>query len=346
MKLGRRRVATLLGDSGKAIAPPVYAALAQQERSLASIPVLARLASRCGHPLVVLKSTALLLGGYSRPGWRDSGDVDVLVPEAAARSFWMTLVDEGWSKLGGDEGEADHALPLLGHPLYGRLEIHWCLLGVDLAGTGRSGSLRDASELGLLRRLQGVLYDVLIPSRDLSAAYAVVHGIAQHGFVIDYPYFRVPADLIDLGFGRELPGLEVLSWTSRSLSSQESSALFSLTARLEAGDASLFDGFARSSSGEGRLLRHFVAAGLTPGYKETLRLPAAGVVLSDAPRNRLLARRLWHTLAPPAEQLKKLHGPGRYFWSPLLWRVLRPLEVGVQLVRYVFAALLFRFRAG
>ena len=331
MQRSRHAVQGYLGQSARSVIAPTYMALASQQRMLSGIPALGYAADEIGIPIAFLKSAALHLGGHTRLGWRNAGDVDVLVPEASARRYWSALQERGWRALEAEGAELDHALPLLGHPVFGRVEVHWATLGIDAGGRRLTTTFADLARARLLLELSGYPGRVMVPCSSFLAAHAVVHGLGQHGFVIDYPFFRIVSDLLDLGVAAGASLRDLCSpWLAGTISAEEIDALQTLTVHLAGGDSSLFDGLSASNEPESILLRHFLVAGLEPAYRDLLRFRLAFSVLSHEHRHRTLFLRAVRSLFPEPGHLASLYGTPRSAVTAGLQRLIHPF---VQLGR-------------
>jgi hypothetical protein len=125
---------------------------------------------------LLLKGAALVLGAYRDPGLRPMDDVDVLVPEAAAKAAVRALAARGWRPR---EPVTDayratrHAVPLV-HPERTQVDLHWhvfeehCPAATDGAFWAQARTLADPL-------LEGVPVRVLAPADQL--LHVVVHGL-------------------------------------------------------------------------------------------------------------------------------------------------------------------------
>lgn len=339
-RLGRRKIVEYLGETAaRQLVSSALVALGGRERSRAGLPFIAEIAERRQIPVLFLKGTALELGGYSKLGWRNSLDVDVLLRSADLAAFSDELEGKGWRIFRATDPDQDHSLPVLFHRQYGRIEMHWCIPGLDLGGRRRFARLEDVESAGETQPAPELNRFCRIPSRDLLSAHVLVHGLAQHGFALDYPFFRIVSDLIDLDVEKppEQP------WTSRALSMPEALAACLLARRLASADLTVFDA-TTARVPEASLLAHFVAATTDETYATTLRLKSAWTFLADGPIAFTVVRRVGRTLFPDAEQLERLYGPPKSRWSRPLQRLLRPLDLALRLTQRLLAWAILRLR--
>lgn len=269
------------------------AAVAHEMRLDATLAGVAAAAAALGLAPALLKGPALVLGGYSAPGGRPSGDLDLLVAVSGLDALHQELRRRGFREI---PTGAEHHTPSLHWPGGVTVELHRHLPGVRLAGRGFAGwtDLKAAGLLGPAALRDGLL----LPARDLLVAHALVHGLAQHGLHGGFPGWRLIGDLIDLGVHpRELaePAARWPRWIEREVSRREIAAAVEVARLVAAGENPLAT---PNRDDAGRLAHHFVAAALDPDYGEALKLRWLQSPLSEraplAARLRLLA----HTLAP------------------------------------------------
>jgi hypothetical protein len=340
---GRGRLAVELGAGGAAgFAREQVAAAGMGMRLSALASRVAEAAAELGIPLVLLKFAALELSGALAPGSRSACDVDLLVPETGAEALQAALAARGFSPSG--LPGLEHQLPALAGP-EGVVEIHRILLGVRLAGD-RSATFADLEREGLLLPLPELPGRAAIPTPAVAIAYALVHGLGQHGWwPQSYSLFKMMGDLIDLGFGGSggSGGVEVGggsldfpavgTWIAADVPPAEVEAARRLAAALAAGD----DLAAWGESGEpaALLLRHLLAGLLDPGYERSLRLGLFRGQPSDRPAPSRLARTLFRTVFLTRGQVDALYGPPRGGALGYLGRRLwRPLDLAGRLLRY------------
>ncbi|HEV7670696.1 MAG TPA: nucleotidyltransferase family protein [Thermoanaerobaculia bacterium] len=293
----------------------------------AAIRAIAAAAADAAIPIGFLKYAALELSGALAPGSRGATDIDVLAPSGQEEALRDALVAADFAVC--DSPGYEHQLAAQIHPRFGAVEVHRLILGVRLRG--RSGDRRSATLDGLLEAGLAVPYPALpgavyLPSPEVLAAHAAVHGLGQHGFEPSaYPALRTFADLIDLGWGG--PGgrasaAHVAPWLAEDLSEEELGALVDLCAELAAGRARP-DGDSASSL----LLRHALAGQLDPGYAGALKLS----LLAPRPSERSATRRKLSALAaalwPSAAQLDAIYGRPASPWGLLGRRLFRPFDL-------------------
>ena len=176
-------------------------AVASQLRCEAAMEQVAELARGASIPLVYLKFAALSLAVELTEGSRDVGDLDVLVEGGQGQELHELLLGNGWRVT--DLPPPEQHLESIGHPLYGLVEVHRVIPGVQVGLSGVSATLGALEEGGLIEALED-RPGCWVPARACLVAHAMTHGLVQHGDApASYPALRVFADLIDLGLGGE-----------------------------------------------------------------------------------------------------------------------------------------------
>ena len=330
---GRPRLVAELGEGGAAGFARAQAAAAGMGMRLSALAArVAEAAAERSIPLVFLKFAALELSGALPPGSRSACDVDVLVPEAGAAALQAALVARGFTASG--LPDLEHQLPAVAGP-QGVVELHRVLLGVRLDGRG-SATFADLEREGLLLPLPDLPGHAAIPAPQVAAAYALVHGLGQHGWwPKSYSLFKMVGDLIDLGLidgdAGKLPA--VAPWIATDIPPAEVEAVRLLAEALAAGDD--LAAWGESSAPPALLLRHLLAGLLDPGYERSLRLGLFRSTPSDRPAPARLARTLFRTVFLTREQVDALYGPPRGGALGYLGRRLfRPLDLAGRLLRY------------
>jgi hypothetical protein len=316
-----------LGEAADELSAERRATAAGDLRLDAAIRAIAAAAAGAGIPIVFLKYAALELSGALAPGSRGASDIDVLAPSGREEALRDALAAAGFATC--DSPGYEHQLAPQVHPRFGAVEVHRLILGVRLHG--RSGDRRSATldallDAGLTVPCPALPGAVFLPSPEVLAAHAAVHGLGQHGFEpTAYPALRTFADLIDLGWGGPAGparAARVAPWLAEDLSREEIGALVDLCAELAAGRV-LPDGDSASSL----LLRHALAGRLDPGYADALKLS----LLSPRPSERSPTRRKLAALAaalwPSAAQLDAIYGRPASRWGMLGRRLFRPFDL-------------------
>ena len=261
-----------------------------------------RAAAELGVAYAPLKGFALSLSGYSLPGARPFSDVDLLVPAARVEALQSELMRRGFTVAG--RGYEHHAPPLR-HPAGGQIELHRSIPGVRIDSTRprRSATFEALLAARLLAAPPAGAFQtpgqLLLPTRELLAAHALVHVLSQHGFAPGvYPGFLLLADLLDLGV-HGTGGLETLDtitpWLAKAVSQEEAEAALDLATALATGDSSLFEG---PRSRARILLDHFHAGVTNPSYGESLKARMFERPVSDRRRAHSRVRLLAGTLFP------------------------------------------------
>ena len=304
---------------------------------LSSLPVVAELARAAGTPVVLLKFAALTVAGYTPPGTRTAGDVDVLVDPETAEEIADGLLARGFAHAG-FRGSA-YQLPLLLGASGRKVELHRYVPGVQVAGATHGATVKPLQDAGLLENVPADeasgSTEWRVPTRELLVAHAIVHGVAQHGFKPQgYPLFRMVADLVALGAASADPA-GVHRWIGRDVSEEETRAALTLAGRLAEGDARIFDASAAASP-DGVLLRHLSACLVDNEYVSSLRLRWPGSSLGR--RGPLsLGRAAWEAVALTDAQIDVIYGPPRSRWGYAARRFARPFDLVGRSARYARA---------
>ncbi len=337
-RAGRATLDRELGAAAEELFAHLRATAAANLRLEAGITEIARVAAQSGIPIGFLKYAALELSGALSPGVRDASDLDVLAPEGREEELRDALAAAGFSICPGPGYE--HQLAPQVHDRFGAVEVHRMILGVrPLAGSGdrRSATLDALLDAGLAVPCAKLPGTVFVPSAEVLAAHAAIHGLGQHGFEPSaYPALRTFADLIDLGWGgtagRECAA-RIAPWLAEDLDAAEMDALVALTAELAAGTA--------RPNGEGPssiLLRHALAGRLDPGYAATLKLSLLARRPSErAPMGRKLAA-VAAAIWPSETQLDAIYGRPAGWWRRLGRRLFRPFDLARRAARAAASA--------
>lgn len=290
-----------------------------------------------GIPVAVVKFAALRLGGHVGAGARAAGDLDLLVPAAAAGRVRTVLLDAGYREV--RLIDVAHHLSALVRADGVAVEVHTALPNVDAGGDG--GGFDALLAAGLLKPATALPASCLVPSREVLAAHCLVHGLVQHlGAPQSYPAMRMLADLVDLGLagplGDEL-GEQAGRLVSRSLAREDVEAAKALCRALVAGAAAALLAPGRDDP-PARLLRHVLAGAVDSRYRDTLRWRA--ITGLDGPRRSLRGwlGELRQAVFITRGQVEVMHGPQRGEWGYAFWRLLRPLQLMARLPRYAWQA--------
>jgi Uncharacterised nucleotidyltransferase len=336
---GRVALATLKSDLGEEagrslLIDNVKAAWVASEHLKCAL-VVAEAAAEIGVPVTFLKGVALQLSGVSAEGARWLSDVDVLAPAGRASTLVEALVRRGF-RPAEFRPEAQH-LPPLRRGRTELVEVHRLLLGVSPSKSRGFATLDGLLECGLLERLpEGMPGECFVPGRELLAAHALAHGLAQHGLApATYPMTRMLADLVDLGLaapdGERLAGA-LFPMIAGEVSREELDATRALCVVLSDGDE---DVFAPLHAGrEALLLRHAVAGLTDDAYRTAIRLSGLWSAPSEHPMPIALLVEVYRALFLTRAQIDMVYGPPRSAWGYLGWRLLRPFDLVRRLVRY------------
>lgn len=311
------------------------------EDLLAALPMLTAAARVHGSPLVLLKFAALTVAGHSPPGTRTAGDLDVLMTSAAIEGVVSAMRARGFADIGFPDGS--HAADPLRDGDGRVVDLHHCIPGVRLSEGGAPATVGELEDANLLEPAAGfpAAAGSLVPVRELLAAHAIVHGIADHGSrPQSYPLFRMVADLVALDASSCDPG-QVHRWISGEVSEEETKGAMALAGRLAQGDRSLFDS-ATSLAGEAVLFRHIVAALVDSDYARSLRFSWPG---PDSRRGvAARAQAAWRAVAITDTQIDAVYGPLRSRWGYAFWRAARPFDLVGRAARYALSAVRVRIR--
>lgn len=337
-RVERSALSAELGDAAETLQAERRATAAGNLRLEAAVRAIASAAAEAQIPIAFLKYAALELSGTLAPGGRGASDIDVLAPAGREERLRDALAAAGFAS--SDSPGYEHQLPPQIHPRFGAVEVHRMILGVrPLAGSGdrRSATLDALLDAGLAVPCAKLPGAVFVPSAEVLAAHAAIHGLGQHGFEPSaYPALRTFADLIDLGWGgpagRECAA-RIAPWLAEDLDAAEMDALVALTAELAAGTA--------RPNGEGPssiLLRHALAGRLDPGYAATLKLSLLARRPSErAPMGRKLAA-VAAAIWPSETQLDAIYGRPAGWWRRLGRRLFRPFDLARRAARAAASA--------
>jgi hypothetical protein len=326
---GREALARELGeDAAAGFARDRTAVAGSGLRLLALARDVAGVAEGLGLPVAFLKFVALEGAGLDAAVRRAACDVDVLAPSGRVQELQDGLVAAGFRASEMPEGE--HQLPALEHPAGGVVEVHRLLLGVRPEGAS-SATFEILERHGLLARLPHLPGRCAMPVPEAQAAYALVHGLGQHGWwPASYSLLKMVADLIDLTFLEQECVLtaRALSWVEGDVPPAEAEAVLRLCDRLAAGEdpESGWDG------PEEVLLRHILAGRLDPEYEGALRLGLFHAQPTDRPAS--LARRIWNALFLTRAQVDAIYGKPRRPFGYLARQLARPFDLLARLGMY------------
>lgn len=329
----RQSADRLVGELGAEAAAKIRRqralATAQEMRLFETLTAVDAAAADLRVAYTPLKGQALVLGGFAPEGGRPSADLDLLVPEGKLDALQNELVRRGLEVA----GEAyEHQAPALRHSSGGVVELHRIVPGVRLEAkkSATFEALAAAELLGppaaaMRFRPRG---DLRMPRREVLAAHALAHGIAQHGLApAAFPGFLFLADLVDLAFrgsGGRAALATVAPWIARDVTFEEAAAALDLATALAAADGGLFD----PPRSPARLLLDHFHAGLTdPRYATSLKTRLLEHPMSDRPQAVAKAELLAKTLVPARQKGIGPAGPGES-WLHYLGRLAgRPFEL-------------------
>lgn len=348
---GRDELRKELGEAAAALLARLHReAVAQELLAAQRLRVVGRAARAAGIHTTLLKSDALRAAGLLAAGSRTAVDLDLLVPAAEAERFQEALGEQGFADVGASG--YDHQLPAVVHPRLGAVEVHLHLPGVIPPGGRGPATHRDLSQRGRLLPVGNPADGLSAPAREILAAHALAHGLAQHGWAPEaYPALRTLADLADLGLGGatgeeagaedgKTLGAAAAAWLVGTLEPSEVEAARALVARLVAGETAV--------EGDGALLLdHLLAGALDAEYRRALKLrwvrppiPAGGHAEGVGGLWRVLRR----ALVLSRGEIDAIYGPPKGALGYLARRVARPFDLAGRLVRAAWSWLRLRRR--
>lgn len=237
------------------------------EAALAYEAIAHTLAQRAGEleiELVFLKGYALHAGGYTRPGGRAIGDLDLLVAADRATALHRALGDAGFTPAEGPANEQH--LPPLAAPGWGVVDLHYALRGV----CDEAGDWLDAARTIASPGSKEVAPGCWIPGPAVLAAHALVHTLEQHANnPRPYPLLRLLGDLHDIlpdDAAWEGAAPMLLGFLAPTLAPEQVRAARALAATLREGQLP-----GATDSAESLLLAHCLAHALDADYRNALR---------------------------------------------------------------------------
>lgn len=332
-------MAELGGDAARRLALLRLQLLGRLRGLCDLVPELASVLSAAGIPVVLLKFAALHVAGCLVEGSRAAGDLDVLVPEREASGAVRLLARRGFFAAEATLEDHHHLPPL--RDRQGRtVELHTRLPGLKAPGERRFAGFGSLQQAGGLEPAPELGTGCHLLRRDLRAAHAIVHGLAQHAGADAYPLTRVLADVIDvLPADRRAAGIGVAAeWIAEEVPAAELEAVLGLCDALARGH---LDGLeARVETPESALLQHVLASALDPGYRRALALGQLLQKPSDEPRWWRLAKTVQCLVWPTRAQLAARLGlPGARVVTPRL-RLAHAAALAKRLPGLAWAALL------
>lgn len=334
-RLPRERWEEELGAAAGELRRERIGAVATEVRLMDVAREVAEEAAAMGVPVALLKGAALIASGAAPTGGRLACDVDLLAPEAGARALHAVLRGRGWTA--SEVPSGDHQLGALASKTGGVVELHLHLPGVRIGG--RSARFEDLEREGLLEDLEG--WPARRPKREVLAAHAIAHAIAQHGFAPDAcGLMKMEGDLIDLGFGGggEAMRGRVMELVRADVSGAEVEAARGLASALAAGEE-VVEGLAREGeqAGEMVLLRHLVAGRWDERYRASLKLRLRAQP-GDRSRTAAAVKVAWDALFLSRAQVDAIYGRPANGWGYLGRRLARPFDLARRLAGYAATA--------
>jgi hypothetical protein len=314
------------GDSpaGSPFREDYYANVAQEALLVQAQEQIVGLAERLGVAVIAVKFAALRSAGVLTVGARAVSDVDILVPKASARAFWLALLAAGFKKT--NTHEYPHQLEALVDPFGAFIDVHVHLPGV-VVERGSFAMAEQLIELGLVtRKGRGIL----VPHAPVLAAHAIVHALVQNRSTPQtYSSLRMLSDLIDL---RRLEP-NVVQRAASYLAPEHhevSHTVDRLCADLSNG---LFEGAPFDGTSQQTLLWHCLAGRLNFAYAERLRAGGLANKLRDGSSATEIVRYIADLVYPSATALDTLYGPATGALARVRRRLYRPIDLVVRAAR-------------
>ncbi len=318
------RVTPELGALGAELDADYFANIAKEALLVQAQSRVAALGDRQGVPIIALKFAGLRLARMLTPGTRAVADLDLLVPESKARTFWHALVAAGFART--NTHEYSHQLEALTDPYGATIDLHIQVPGVSVDGRG----VATADQLlarGLVVRDPSTLW---VPNAAVLGAHAVAHGLLQNRSTPQtYSPLRMVADLMDLRRAQPDVLARAASHVAPALG-VTCAALERLCAALSKG---VFAGPGFDGTPEQVLLRHCVAARLDFDYSERLRAAGLTNKIRDGASVSEIARYVATLLYPGEPELEALYGLAVGRWARMRRRLLRPADLVVRATR-------------
>lgn len=309
-----------------------------------------RIATREGFPVIVLKGMAQHLVGITPPGSRPCGDIDLLVDPDVVDPLTDSLIGLGFVRCGDFERQHHHETVLRWN-LGAILEVHTKMPYASLDG-GAPVTAGDVFRSGLAETAAGNGPNMYVPAEDLRVAHLLVHGVVQHAAQPGmYPFGRVVADVVDLGWDRRRRA-EFLAdggyhWIHRQISRSEVEAVFELADALRRDDVP--DPSTDPPSPTATMLRHLVASSFDADYRRSINgnllLTCKPEGLKTAVSFLHLAGRRWFITR---QRFERRTGHTYSWWRYALFVATRPprliwtvLQITFRTIRYRLARRVF-----
>lgn len=283
---------------------------------------VATVAREFGLPAVFLKFAALSALGIVRPGSRFATDVDVLPGRHHGAALIAALVARG-ARVLDPAPRLEHELAGLVSPLDAAIDVHRYLPGVRFDAHDRFVTADELLAAGLVDPTTNA------PRPDVLAAHTLVHGFVENAPI---PQTAGPprtlADLVDIE--RFAPGslAGAASVLGGLFDDQDFQELKELVSALERGEIE-----AGWDDRGASWLSHVLGTALDREYAASLRKFLFTAPLSERAGVGPRLERIVHMLVPTAAELSRIYGEPSGRFSLLLWRLWRPIDLGVRAFR-------------
>lgn len=318
----RERLVAELGDSSDVALQATHQAAASAAMLNGTTRFVANVAREFGVPVVFLKFAALSARGIVRPGSRFASDVDVLPGRQHGKALIAALIARG-ARVIDPAPRLEHELAGLVSPLGAAIDVHRYLPGVRFDAHDRFVTADELLAAGLVDEKTNA------PGPAVLAAHSLVHGFVENAPI---PQTGGPprtlSDLADIerfAAGSLASAVSVLGGLFDDRDVRE---LKELVETLERGEVE------RGWDGPGAAwLSHILGTALDARYAASLRKFLFVPPLSEraGPLPRL--ERVAHMLVPTAAELSRIYGEPRGKLGLLLWRLWRPIDLGVRAFR-------------
>lgn len=312
----------------------------------AATRALSLVAQQVGAPIILLKGIALHACGAALLGSRPTSDIDVLVPRGAGEALTRELQEHGYVGQFRVGSEHHHPAELI-HAGGFEVEIHVKICGLCLGSSRRWAQAPDLTSAGLCEPADGWPRGVLLPSRDVLIAHAIVHGIAFHGAEPQlYSPFRMLSDLVDLGFGNDVFERFLnrsYAWIQRAVKRQQIEQIAGACALLSAGSFGIAS-TEREHHEAATFLRRTLGGLTHPVFGEALKLRQTFLPLTEERRVTQLLRSVVPLLRTPEARANLRPGQRLSTLDHVIRSPLRFLVLLGKLARYIVSWLRVRFQ--
>ncbi len=313
-----------LGTLASELSADYYANVAQETLLMQAQQQIAQLAEQLKIPTIVVKFGALRLAGVISIGSRAVSDLDLLLPKAYARDFWLALLAAGFERT--NTHEYSHQLEALRDPFGAVIDLHVHLPGVFVQGA----TFASADQLIALGHVTRSAGGMLVPNTSVLAAHAIVHALVQNRSTPQtYSSLRMLSDVMDMR--RREP--QVLQNAAKYLAPELHAICEAVERLCSALSNGAFEGASFDGTSEQNLLWHCLAARLDSSYADRLRAAGLANKFRDGASATEIARYVANLIYPAESALDILYGPAVGRLGRVRRRLLRPLDLALRALR-------------